>query len=80
MVGGTGDQGETAERLHEQHQELRRRLADVADHSAEVHEQLAEVHEDLPGRLLDPEDLREHAARDRRLAAEERAALEEGQP
>ena len=41
-----------------------------------MHEQAAQVHEELGEHArLDPQALREHAEQDRKMAAEERAAL-----
>lgn len=65
------------ERAQEHHRRLTEDLARVADLSAEVHEQAAQVHEELPDARLDPEALRAHAERDRRLAATERERLED---
>lgn len=66
--------------LAKTHQELRARRAGVGDLSAAVHDQAARVHAELGSRsLLDPEVLRDHAERNRQMAAEERAALAEEQ-
>lgn len=62
------------------HQGLRAQRAAAGDLSAQVHEQAARVHEELGEHsLLDPQALRDHAEQDRRMAAQERAALAEEQ-
>jgi hypothetical protein len=63
--------------LAAEHAAASRRLAAVAEASVAVHEQAAKVHERLKDPLLTPEQLRDHAERDRRLAALERARAEE---
>lgn len=55
-------------------------VAEVAEYSARVHEDSARVHEGMSGRRLEPEALREHAQRDRELAAAERARARGGAP
>lgn len=66
--------------LAKAHQGLRARRADVGDLSAAVHDEAARVHQELGSRsLLEPEVLRRHAEQDRRMAAEERAALAQEQ-
>ena len=72
---------DSEERFRELQQERRRlteALARTAEYSAAVHEQAARVHEDLgDAALLSPQQLRDHAERDRALAAEERERLRE---
>lgn len=63
--------------LRDEHRRLQRQLAEIAEYSAEVHEEAARVHERMPDARLDPEALRQHAQRDRELAARERDAVDE---
>lgn len=65
------------ERLHDKHQKLTAELAEIAEFSARVHDEAAEVHEQLDDPQLTPEQLRDHAERDRRLAEKERQRLQE---
>lgn len=59
------------------HRELAAELARVAETSAVVHDEVAQVAEDLRLSRLSPEALREHADRDRLLAARERERAQE---
>ena len=73
------DPQERSRELHADHQRLTAALAQTAEYSADVHEEAARVHEELgEARLLDPDALREHAQRDRDLAARERRRHREG--